>query len=307
MIRYLLTRILRAALVLLAASVVIFLLLRVAPGDPARLLLPENATAEEVAVLRQELGLDLPLMQQYGVFLKGIIQGDLGDSYRYRQPALAVVLERLPATVALAFTALALAMLVAIPLGLLSGWYRDSLADHVGGVLALLGQSLPNFWTGALLVTLFAVTLGWLPTSGMTGWRSFVLPSISLGLFQAATIYRVTRSAAIDTLRQDYVWVVKSKGVGALSLSLRHVLRNSMIPVLTISAFQLGQLLGGAAVIETIFAWPGIGKLAIDSILQRDYPIVQAVLLVSTALFVFINLIVDALYAIIDPRITADR
>jgi len=297
----------RAGLVLLAASVIIFLLLRVAPGDPARLLLPENASAQEVEVLRNELGLDLPLPRQYAVFLTGILQGDLGESYRYRQSALSVVLERMPATIALAFAALAVAALVAIPLGLLSAWYRDSFADHVGGVIALLGQSVPNFWTGALLVTLFAVTLGWLPTSGMSSWKSFVLPSISLGLFQAATIYRVTRSAAIETLRQDFVWVVKSKGVGTMNLSLRHILRNSLIPVLTISAFQLGQLLGGAAVIETIFAWPGIGKLAIDSILQRDYPVVQAVLLVSTALFVVINLVVDALYAVIDPRITADR
>jgi peptide/nickel transport system permease protein len=294
-------------LVLLAASAVVFLLLRVAPGDPARLMLPENATQEEVASLREELGLSRPIIEQYGMFLFDVAHGDLGDSYRYRQPAFEVVLERVPATIALALSALLIAALVSIPLGLISAWYRDTTADHIGSVVALLGQSVPNFWTGAMLVTLFAVILGWLPTSGMMGWKSFILPSISLGLFQAATLYRVTRSAAIETLRQDFVWVVKSKGVGTFVLTLRHVLRNSLIPVLTISAFQLGQLLGGAAVIETIFAWPGIGKLAIDSILQRDFPVVQAVLLISTALFVLINLIVDGLYVVIDPRIAAQK
>lgn len=307
MVKYLISRTIRAGLVLLAASVVVFLLLRVAPGDPARLLLPENATVEEVNVLREELGLNRPLLSQYGFFLAGIFRGDLGESYRYRESALAVTLERVPATMSLAFAALSVAAFVAIPLGLMTARYKDSIADHVGTVAALLGQSIPNFWTAALLVSLFAVTLGWLPTSGMTDWRSFILPAISLGLFQAATIYRVTRSAAIDTLKQDYVWVVKAKGVGAFSLLVRHVLRNSLIPVLTISAFQLGQLLGGAAIIETIFAWPGIGKLAIDSILQRDYPVVQAVLFVSTALFITINLIVDALYVVIDPRIAAQK
>lgn len=303
MFAFLLRRVARAVAVLLGASLGVFLLLRVAPGDPARLFLPEIATDQEVAALRRELGLDRPLPTQYAIFLRDALRGNLGTSYLYREPALSVALGRLPATVALAGCALGFAVLIALPLGLIAAIRRDSWLDYGGSVGALVGQSAPNFWTGAMLVVIFAVWLRWLPTSGLDEWRSFILPTVSLGLFQTAILYRLTRASVLQVLAQEYVRTARAKGLSEATVRWRHVLRNTLIPIITVGGFQFGQLLGGAAVIETLFAWPGIGKLGIDAILRRDYPVVQVVLLLSTSLFIGVNLLVDLLYSVVDPRI----
>ncbi len=303
LLRFVWRRVLRSALVLIGASIGVFVLLRVVPGDPARLILTDLASEAEIEALRQTLGLDRPLPVQYWIFLTDAIQGDFGTSYIYRTSAIHVVLERLPGTIKLAVAAIGLAFTVAIPLGVWVAHRRGSKVDHIGSFAALLGQSTPNFWTGAMLVLVFSLHFQWFPTSGADSLRSYVLPTISLGLVQIAVLYRVMRSSTLDVLSEEYVWTARAKGLGNARLLVHHVGRNAIAPVLTIAGLQFGHLLGGAVIIESLFAWPGIGKLAVDAIIFRDYPVVQAVLLVSALLFIAINLLVDLAYGFIDPRI----
>ena len=272
-------------------------------GDPVPLLLPPDAPRSEIFRLRTELGLDRPLPVQYAVFLGNLVRGDFGQSIRFKTPALAVVTERLPATLELGLTAFGLAILVAIPIGLLSAVHRNTLLDHAAMGLALVGQSAPTFFIGILFILLISVNAGLLPTSGRGDWRHLVLPAVTLGLFAMASVARITRSAMLEVLRADYIRTARAKGLAETLVIAKHTLKNAAIPIVTITGLQFGSLLAGAVVTETVFAWPGIGRLAIQSIYNRDYPVVQCVVLLSAALFVVVNLAIDALYGLLDPRI----
>jgi len=231
------------------------------------------------------------------------VHGDFGQSFQYRSPALRVVVERVPATIQLALCALALTVLVGVSLGVVAAVRQGSAYDYAGTVLAVLGQSLPNFWLGIMLMLLFGVTLRWLPTSGFHGWQSLVLPSVTLAAFPTALVARLTRSSLLEILGQEYIRTGRAKGLGEPRVVLRHALKNATIPLLTVLGLQIGTLLGGAVITESIFAWPGMGKLVVDAIFFRDFPVVQTILILSATIFVVINLLVDLLYTVIDPRI----
>jgi peptide/nickel transport system permease protein len=300
---YLVRRLWQSAVTLVGVSILVFVILRVIPGDPAKMLLPEGAPQAAVEALNRHLGLREPLWIQYGLFLRSVVQGDFGQSFQYRSPALLVVIERVPATVQLTLTAMALTVLAGVPLGVLAAVRQRTGWDYASTVLAVLGQSLPNFWLGIMLALLFGVTLRWLPTSGFGGWPSLVLPSITLAAFPTALVARLTRSSLIEILGQEYIRTGRAKGLGEPRVVLRHALRNAMIPLLTVLGLQIGTLLGGAVITESIFAWPGMGKLVVDAIFFRDFPVVQTILILSATIFVVINLLVDVLYTVLDPRI----
>jgi len=300
---YLLRRLWQSAVTLVGVSVLVFVILRVIPGDPAKMLLPEGAPQAAVEALNRHLGLREPLWIQYALFVRSVVRGDFGQSFQYRAPALRIVIERVPATIQLALTAMALTVLAGVPLGILAAVRQRTGWDYAGTVIAVLGQSLPNFWLGIMLVLLFGVTLRWLPTSGFGGWPSLVLPSVTLAAFPTALVARLTRSSLLEILGQEYIRTGRAKGLGEPRVVLRHALRNAMIPLLTVLGLQIGTLLGGAVITESIFAWPGMGKLVVDAIFFRDFPVVQTILILSATLFVVINLLVDLLYTILDPRI----
>jgi len=300
---YLLRRLWQSALTLVGVSLLVFVILRVIPGDPAKMLLPEGAPQSAIEELNRELGLREPIWIQYGLFVRSVVRGDFGQSFQYRAPALRVVVERVPATIQLALTAMVLTVLVGVSIGVLAAVRRGTGYDYAGTVLAVLGQSLPNFWLGIMLVLLFGVTLRWLPTSGFQGWQYLVLPSITLAAFPTALVARLTRSSLLEILSQEYIRTGRAKGLAEPAVILRHALRNATIPLLTLLGLQIGTLLGGAVITESIFAWPGMGKLVVDAIFFRDFPVVQTVLILSATLFVAINLLVDLLYTVLDPRI----
>jgi peptide/nickel transport system permease protein len=299
---FLATRAGRALVALWLVSTVVFVVMRLS-GDPTPLLLPPDAPQSEIFRLRAELGLDRPLPVQYAVFLGNLVRGDFGQSIRFKGPALAVVTERLPATLELGLTSFGLAILIAIPIGLLSAVYRNTPLDHAAMGLALVGQSAPTFFIGILFILVISVSAGLLPTSGRGDWRHLVLPSVTLGLFGMASVARITRSSMLEVLRADYIRTARAKGLAETFVIAKHTLKNAAIPIVTITGLQFGSLLAGAVVTETVFAWPGIGRLAIQSIYNRDYPVVQCVVLLSAALFVVVNLAIDALYGLLDPRI----
>jgi len=300
---YILRRVAQSALTLLGVSVLVFVILRVLPGDPARMLLPDGAPESAVAELNRQLGLREPLIVQYGLFLRSVARGDFGQSFQYRAPALRVVVERLPATVQLTVAAMLVTIAAGVSLGIGTAVRRGTRYDVAGTILAVLGQSLPNFWLGIMLILLFGVALRWLPTSGFAGWTSLVLPAVTLAAFPTALVARLTRSSMLEILNRDYIRTGRAKGLAERSVVLRHALRNAAIPVLTVIGLQIGALLGGAVITESVFAWPGMGKLIVDAIFFRDFPVVQTVLILSATVFVGINLLVDLLYTIIDPRI----
>ena len=300
---YLLRRLWQSALTLVGVSLLVFVILRVLPGDPARMLLPDGAPESAVAELNRQLGLREPLIVQYGLFLKSVAHGDFGQSFQYRAPALRVVLERLPATVHLTVAAMLVTIVAGVSLGIGTAVRRGTRYDVAGTILAVLGQSLPNFWLGIMLILLFGVALRWLPTSGFAGWTSLVLPAVTLAAFPTALVARLTRSSMLEILNRDYIRTGRAKGLAERSVVLRHALRNAAIPVLTVIGLQIGALLGGAVITESVFAWPGMGKLIVDAIFFRDFPVVQTVLILSATVFVGINLLVDLLYTVIDPRI----
>jgi peptide/nickel transport system permease protein len=295
-------RLLRALVAVWLVSTVVFVVMRLS-GDPVPLLLPPDAPRSEIFRVRAELGLDQPLPVQYAVFLGNVVRADLGRSIHFRQPATQVVLSYLPATVELGLTAFTLAVLVAVPIGLLSAIKRNSPLDHAAMGLALVGQSAPTFFLGILLILVLSLKIGWLPTSGRGHWTQLVLPALTLGAFAMASIARLTRSATLEVLSADYVRTARAKGLSEALVVVKHTLKNAALPIVTITALQFGTLLGGAVVTETVFAWPGIGRLAIQSIYNRDYPVVQCVVLVSALLFIVINLCVDLLYGVLDPRV----
>jgi peptide/nickel transport system permease protein len=299
---FLASRLLRALVALWLVSTVVFVVMRLS-GDPVPLLLPADAPRSEYARLARELGLDRPLPVQYAVFLGNVLRGDFGRSLHFRQPAMSVVLGYLPATLELGLTAFVLAAAIAIPVGVVSAVKRNSPLDQVAMGVALVGQAAPTFFLGILFILLLSLTFGLLPTSGRGGWQHLVLPAMTLGAFSMASIARLTRSSVLEVLRQDYVRTARAKGVSEWLVVAKHTFRNAAVPIVTITGLQFGTLLGGAVVTETVFAWPGIGRLAIQSIYNRDYPIVQSVVFLSALMFIVLNFLIDVLYGLLDPRI----
>jgi peptide/nickel transport system permease protein len=267
------------------------------------MLLPDGAPQSAVDELNRQLGLHEPLYVQYGLFLQSVCRGDFGQSFQYRAPALRVVVERLAATVQLALAALLITVGVGVSLGIVAAVRRGTGYDYASTVLAVLGQSLPNFWLGIMLILLFGVALRWLPTSGFESWRHLILPAVTLAAFPMALVARLTRSSMLEILGRDFIRTGRAKGLAERAVILRHALRNAAVPLLTVLGLQIGTLLGGAVITESVFAWPGMGKLVVDAIFPRDFPVVQTVLILSATIFVVINLLVDLLYTVIDPRI----
>jgi peptide/nickel transport system permease protein len=302
MLQYGLRKLGHTALVALGVVTLAFAALRLS-GDPAATMLPGDSSVEELAALRHALGLDRPLVVQYVAFLGDAVRGDFGTSFRHQQPALPLVLERLPATLELAFAALVLAIVIALPLGILAAIYRGRVVDMLAMAFAVVGQATPYFWMGIMLILIVSLELGWLPTSGRGGWQHLILPAVTLGTHFAAALARLTRTSMLEVLGQNFVVTARAKGLAERTVVLGHALKNAAVPIMTLIGLQFGTLLGGAVVTETIFAWPGVGRLAVQSIFVRDYPVVQAGVLVLALSFVAINLAVDVLYGWLDPRI----
>ena len=303
MTRFLARRLALTLPVLLGVATLVFSLIHFIPGDPAQAMLGEAAPQADVEELRRRLGLDRPLLEQYGTFLLGLLRGDLGTSLRTGQPVTAQILERMPATVELAAAAMLVAICVSIPLGIAAAVRRGTAVDHAAMTLALTGVSVPNFWLGPLLSIVFAVELGWLPVSGRGTPQHLILPAVSLGAALAAILARMTRASMLEELREQYVLAARARGVPRLGAVLRHAFRNSLIPVVTLVGLQFGAVLTGAVITETIFAWPGIGRLLIQSIGFRDYPLVQGCILLIAVTYVGVNLLTDLVYGVLDPRI----
>lgn len=302
-VRFLVRRVLLTIPVLLGVATLVFSMIHLVPGDPAQAMLGDGASPQDIAELRGNLGLDRPLPAQYATFLRNAITGDLGTSFRTGQPVTLMIAERVPATAELAFAAMAVAILLAIPLGIIAAVWRNTLADHAAMTFSLAGISIPNFWLGPLLAIVFAVELGWLPVSGRGTLAHLVLPAVSLGLALSAILARMTRASLLEELGELYVRAARARGVSPLSAVLRHAMRNSLIPLVTIVALQFGAVLTGAVITETIFAWPGIGRLLIQSIGFRDYPMVQGCILLIAVTYVTVNLLTDVMYGVLDPRI----
>ena len=303
MARFLARRLALTIPVLLGVATLVFSLIHLIPGDPAQAMLGETAAQQDVDALRARLGLDRPLIEQYGGFLLSAARGDLGTSLRTNQPVTAAILERLPATLELAAAAMLVALGFSLPLGIVAAVRRGTAVDHAATTVALLGISIPNFWLGPLLAIVFAVELGWLPVSGRGSLAHLVLPAISLGAALAAILARMTRASLLEELREPYVAAARARGASRARAVLRHALRNSLIPVVTLVGLQFGAVLTGAVITETIFAWPGIGRLLIQSIGFRDYPLVQGCILFIAVTYVGMNLLTDLLYGVLDPRI----
>ncbi|HEX4841216.1 MAG TPA: ABC transporter permease [bacterium] len=301
--RYILHRLALALLTLVGVTIVIFLLIRLIPGDPARIIAGLLASDDEVRRLRVDLGLTQPLHVQYLIFFTGLLHGNLGLSAATRAPVLEEIALRLRPTVLLAVSSIAVATLMGLAAGIVSATRRYSILDYVAMTLAVLGVSIPVFWLGLMLMLLFAVYLHWLPAGGYGTPTSLILPTIALAAFSTGIIARMTRSSLLETLSQDYVRTARAKGVPQHGVVLRHALKNALIPVLTVIGLQFGTLLGGAVLTETTFAWPGMGRLLVNSILSRDYPVIQGIVLTFAAMFAVVNLLVDLLYAYVDPRI----
>ncbi len=289
--------------VLLGVATLVFALIHLIPGDPAQAMLGEAAPQADVDALRRQLGLDRPLLVQYGDFLAGAITGDLGTSLRTGTPVSAQIAERLPATFELALAAMLVALALALPLGIAAATWRGTIVDRAAMTVALAGMSIPNFWLGPLLAIVFAVELGWLPVSGRGGVEHLVLPALSLGLALAAMLARMTRASLLEELREPYVLAARARGVSRMRAVIAHAFRNSLIPVVTIVGLQFGAVLTGAVITETIFSWPGIGRLLIQSIGFRDYPLVQGCILLIAVTYVAVNLLTDLAYGFLDPRI----
>jgi peptide/nickel transport system permease protein len=300
--QYVLSRILQLAVVMIGISIITFILTYVL-GDPLSVLLPLDAPKEQRDVYRHALGLDQPLPVQYLHFAAGAIHGDFGDSFLMKRPAAALVLERFPATVQLAVAGLAFALVVAVPLGTLAAYYRRSVIDSLCTLLAVAGQAIPIYWLGLMLIILFAVQLKALPASGYGKPDNFVLPTIALGSFLAPITMRLVRSSMIDVLSQDYIRTARTKGLSETGVLLRHAAKNAALPVVSVLGLQFGQLLGGAVVTETVFAWPGVASFTVDSISNADYPVVQAAVVMLAALISVVNLVVDLALGVLDPRI----
>ncbi len=327
-----LERVLQLVPVLLGVSVIVFLMMAVTPGDPVEIMLgDQQATPEQRQSLREDMGLDLQLPQRFGHFLKNAVTGDFGISYFHRRPVAQVILERLPATIELTLVALLVALLVAIPLGVLAAVRKNTIFDRVATLASLMGISLPGFWFGLLMILFFGVTLQILPVSGrselainivpvthfllvdtllagnLDAFRSavahLVMPSLTLGLPMAAVLMRVTRTSMLEVLRQDYVTFAEAKGLAPRQVLFRHALKNALIPTVTVAALEVGSLLGGSMIVETVFGWPGLGRVVVESIFTRNYPMIQAAILLYAVTYVLLNFLADILYTVLNPRV----
>ncbi len=294
-----------ALLVMLGVCTLVFLLIHLVPGDPVDAMLGESALPADREMLRQSLGLDLPLAEQYRRYLVGLLRLDLGHSFQDQRPVAAILAERLPATLRLAGAALALALLLAIPMGMLAAYRRGTALDSGIMAFSLVGMSMPNFWLGPLLILVFSLWLGWTPVSGSDAPGSILLPAITLGTALAAILARMVRASLLEVLGEDYIRTARAKGLSEPAVLRRHALRNAWLPILTLVGLQLGGLLGGAVITETVFAWPGIGSLLVESIQSRDFPVVQGCVLLISLVYVLVNTLTDMAYMLVDPRIAA--
>lgn len=303
MARHLLQRFLLTLPALWLVLTLVFLLIHIVPGDPVEQMLGESAAPGQIEQLRHSLGLDRPLLVQYGKYLLQIAQGDLGQSFKFQAPVRRVIFERYPATLQLAVLALMVCMMVAIPAGVLAAYRRGQASDRAISVLTLFGLAMPNFALGPLLITLFSIKMGWLPVSGRGGPLNYILPAVTLGAALAAILTRMVRGAMLEELSSDYVRTARAKGLSEFAVLAGHALRNALIPIITILGLQFGTLLAGTIVTETVFSWPGIGRLTVQAISARDYPLLQGCILVIALSYVLVNLLTDLLYALVDPRV----
>lgn len=306
--KYIVKRLLLMIPILIGVTFIVFFIMSLTPGDPAAVILGDQGTAEAIAAMREELGLNKPLLVRYGNFLWDLLHGDLGISYRNKIPVWPQIIDKFPNTVILAIAGIIVALIIGIPVGIISAKKQYSKVDSVSMVLSLIGVSMPNFWLGLLLSLLFALKLGWLPSQGMgKGFipliRSVILPALTLGTGVAATVARMTRSSMLEVIRQDYISTARAKGVPEGQITKRHMLKNAMIPIVTAVGLQFGTLLGGAMLTETIFSWPGLGRLMVESINSKDIPMVLGCTVFLAMMFSIVNLIVDIIYAFVDPRI----
>lgn len=302
MVSYLVRRAFRALLVVVGVSFISFAVLFLS-GDPTDTMVGEDWTIEEVQKLRRDMGLDRPWFIQYITYASRAVRGDFGESLRYRQPAFELIAERIPATLELALVALVLSIVIALPVGVVSASKRGSVYDQGGMIFALFGQAMPVFWLGLMLILIFGVHLRWLPVSGRGGLENLVLPAITLATYSLARNTRIIRSSMLDVLAQDYVRTARAKGLAERMVIYLHALRNALIPVVTIIGLEFGHLLGGAVIVETIFAWPGIGRLMIQAVYAKDFPLVQASVTIAAVIFVTLNFFVDFIYSYLDPRV----
>jgi peptide/nickel transport system permease protein len=299
---YVLSRLAQTALVVFLSLTAVFGMVRLS-GDPVTLFMPMDIQAKDINEFRDRLGFNDPIAVQYARFIGGAVRGDFGESLRYKEDALGLVLQRLPATLLLAGTALALTFVIAVPLGVLSAVRRDGLFDHVATVTTVLGQAVPGFWLGLMLIYVFSVQLRWLPTGGIGTMWHLIMPAVVLAAFYAARVARLTRSAVLEILNEEYILTARAKGLAELRVIGKHTLRNSAIPIVTLAGLEAGQLLGGAVITETIFAWPGLGRLTVQALLNRDFPVVLAAVSLTSIVYTLMNLLVDLLYGWLDPRV----
>jgi len=302
-LRYILKRNVMLLPVLIGVTFLVFAIISLTPGDVAAMMLGQGATNESVAALRQDMGLDDPLLAQYGRYLGQLLHGDMGTSYATKKPVVDEIMSRFPNTLRLAFFSILVSIAISIPIGIISAVKQYSLADNLGMVFALIGISMPSFWLGLILIIVFALNLGWFPSGGADQLKSIVLPALTLGVASTASIARTTRSSMLEVIRQDYIRTAKAKGLGNGIVILKHALKNALIPTLTVIGLEFGELLGGAILTETVFSWPGIGRLMIESIQRKDTPMVLGCIIVFSVAFSVVNLLIDILYAFIDPRI----
>lgn len=302
MTRYIIIRVSQGIIALILSSIVVFLLLRLT-GDPVMMLLPPDASLEDIATLRMHLGLDKSYFEQYFLFMANVVQGDFGDSLVYRRPVMDLIAAKFPATLLLALTANVFALLIALPVGVFAATKRGKWQDTLAKAVAITGQSIPAFWLGIILIQIFSVQLGWLPSAGYGSLKNLILPAIALGFSSVAAVLRLTRSSMLDVLGSDYVRLARIKGLPERLVIWKHALRNALIPVVTLFSLHFVWALAGSVVVESIFSWPGVGKLAFEAVKLRDFPVEQAILLIFTAMFILVNLVVDILYCFLDPRV----
>jgi peptide/nickel transport system permease protein len=304
--RYVFARLAQSALVVLLSLTAVFGMVRLG-GDPVLLFLPMDIQAKDVNEIRQRMGFNDPLLVQYGRFMAGAVRGNFGESLRYRRDAFGLVLERLPATLLLAGAAIGLTLVAAVPLGVVTAVRRDTLVDHVGTLATVLGQATPGFWLGLMLIYFFAVQLRWLPTGGYGTLAQLIMPAVVLAAFYSARVARLTRSAMLEVLGEEYIKTARAKGLAEGRVIAKHTLRNAAIPIVTLAGLEAGQLLGGAVITETIFAWPGLGRLTVQALLNRDFPVVMAAVSFTSVVYTLMNLGVDLAYGWLDPRVRVQR
>ena len=304
MVKYIIRRLIAMIPVVIGITFLVFMIMQLAPGDPVRMILGDSAEPEAIEAMREEMGLNDPVLVQYGRYMVNLLHGDMGTSYTNKRPVAHEVFSRVPATFELALVSAVVSILIAIPLGVVAAVKQNTLFDNLSMVLSLVGISMPAFWLALMLMLVFSLRLGWFPVQGNSdGWRSFVLPSIAIGFMNMAAIARTTRSSMLETIRQDYIRTARSKGISEGEVIMHHAFGNALIPTITVVGVQLGGLLGGAVLTETVFAWPGLGRLMVQAVNGRDVPVVMGCIVILSIGFSIVNLIVDLAYGFIDPRV----